>query len=178
MAYLSISGFTAATGVGHIYRTDDFGATWSRADGNGGLAPLPDVPTLRILVDNTGTSGNTLLAGTDIGVFRSTDGGGTWAAFNLAVIPALPIFDLEQNKNGVIVVGTDGRGAFQPVAGSLTPTRRRPRPPGSPPDPNDLTAGPADGEHCATAASVRRAPPLPRTLTITNTTGAAESSAQ
>ncbi len=100
VAYLSISGFTAATGVGHIYASTDFGATWSRADGDGGAAPLPDVPTLRILVDNTDASGNTLLAGTDIGVFRSTDRGATWTAFNLGAIPAVPVFDLEQNKNG------------------------------------------------------------------------------
>ena len=66
-------------------------------DGVTEAAPLPDVPTLRMLVDNTDSSGNTLLAGTDIGVFRSTDGGGTWPPFNLGVMPAVPFYDLEQN---------------------------------------------------------------------------------
>ena len=74
-------------------------------DGAGGASPLPDVPTLRILVDETDSSGNTLLAGTDIGVFRSSDAGATWAAFNLGVIPAVPVFDLEQNQNGLIFTG-------------------------------------------------------------------------
>jgi hypothetical protein len=46
-------------------------------------------------------------------VFQSTDGGETWAAFNLGVIPAVPVYDIEQNDNGVIYVGTHGRGAYQ-----------------------------------------------------------------
>ncbi|HEY2108154.1 MAG TPA: hypothetical protein VGH29_20315, partial [Candidatus Binataceae bacterium] len=121
VAYLSISGFTAATGIGHIFRTADFGKTWTRADGAGGSSPLPDVPTLRILVDGTDLSGKTLLAGTDIGAFRSSDGGATWAAFNLGVIPAVPIFDLEQNKNGLIFAGTHGRGAYR-LSALATPT--------------------------------------------------------
>ena len=79
------------------------------------------MPTLRILVDNTDSSGNTLLAGTDIGVFRSSDAGATWTAFNQGVIPAVPVFDLEQNKNGLIFAGTHGRGAYKLSAGP-TPT--------------------------------------------------------
>ena len=131
VAYLSISGFTAATGIGHIFQTTNFGKNWTRMDGAGGPSPLPDVPTLRVLVDNTDTSGKTLLAGTDIGVFRSTDGGATWAAFNLGVIPAVPVFDLEQNKNGLIFAGTHGRGAFElrsPASPTPTPAARPHRP--------------------------------------------------
>ena len=32
-AYLSVSGFTASTGIGHLFRTTDFGANWQRTDG-------------------------------------------------------------------------------------------------------------------------------------------------
>jgi photosystem II stability/assembly factor-like uncharacterized protein len=115
-AYLSISGFTAVTGVGHIFKTTDFGTTWTRADGAGGRSPLPDVPVLRVLVDRREASHHTqhtLYAATDVGVFQSSDGGETWAAFNLGVIPAVPVYDIEQNDNGVIYVGTHGRGAYQ-----------------------------------------------------------------
>ena len=112
-AYLSISGFTSMTGVGHIFTTTDFGATWTRADGAGGSSPLPDVPVLRVLVDSRDSTGQTLYAATDVGVFQSTDGGETWAAFNLDVIPAVPVYDIEQNDNGTIYVGTHGRGAYQ-----------------------------------------------------------------
>ena len=79
-AYLSVSGFTSVTGIGHVFRTTDFGASWARSDGVGGAAPLPDVPVIKMLVDRRDVTGNTILAGTDIGVFSSTDGGGTWAA--------------------------------------------------------------------------------------------------
>ena len=112
-AYLSVSGFTGATGVGHIFRTTDFGATWVRSDGAGGASPLPDVPVLRVLVDSADITGDTILAATDIGVFRSTDSGRTWAAFDLGMIPAVAAFDIEQNYNDVIFAGTHGRGGYR-----------------------------------------------------------------
>jgi len=108
-AYLSLSGFTAATHIGHLFRTADFGQTWVEDDGAGGAAPLPDVPVLHLLVDRDDPTGNTLMAATDIGVFRSADGGLTWAAFNLGAIPAVPVFDLEQSLTGTIFAATHGR---------------------------------------------------------------------
>src|SRR5260370_34536348 len=99
----------------------DFGKTWKRDDGTGGLAPLPDLPTSRILVDNTDSSGNTLLAGTDIGVFRSTDSGATWAAFNLGVIAAGPTFNLGQKKNGIILLRAPGHGAHHVIGSAAVP---------------------------------------------------------
>jgi len=68
---------------------------------------------LRVLVDRRDSTGQTLYVATDIGVFQSTDRGETWAAFNLGEIPAVPVYDIEQNENGVIYVGTHGRGAYQ-----------------------------------------------------------------
>jgi len=116
-AYLGVSGFTSVTGVGHVFRTTDFGVSWQRADGNPplpALTALPDVPVIKMLVDRRDVSGNSVLAGTDIGVFSSTDGGGTWASYNLGgSMPNVPIFDLEQNYNGLIFAGTHGRGAYQ-----------------------------------------------------------------
>ena len=101
VVYLTLSGFSAVTGVGHIFASVDSGAHWFRQDGNSGntrpppSTAIPDVPVLRLLVDGNDRSGNTLLAGTDIGIFRSTNGGQNWVPFNLGVIPAVPIFDLE-----------------------------------------------------------------------------------
>jgi hypothetical protein len=134
IVYLTLSGFSAATGVGHVFVSIDSGAHWFREDGNSGnLIPppstaIPDVPVLRLLVDGNDRSGNTLLAGTDIGVFQSTNGGQNWAPFNLGVIPAVPVFDIEQNLNGVTFAATHGRGAYQlseSGAGPIpTPTAR------------------------------------------------------
>ena len=119
IAFLGISGFTAKTSVGHVYLTNDSGAHWFRADGNPqNVNPppstaIPDIPVLRLLVDANDRSGQTVLAGTDVGVFRSSNLGQTWVPFNLGVIPTVPVFDIEQNLNGVIFAGTHGRGAFE-----------------------------------------------------------------
>ena len=107
-AFLSISGFRASTGIGHVFVTSNFGASWTEAD-----TGLPDIPVLRILVDRTDVTGNTVYAGTDIGMFKSTNGGTSWTAFNLGVLPAAAVFDVEQNNNGVVFIGTHGRGAYQ-----------------------------------------------------------------
>src|SRR5207302_5795603 len=56
VVYLSLAGFTAATGIGHNYKTIDGGAAWSNADGNPSVVvpppanALPDVPVLPVLV--------------------------------------------------------------------------------------------------------------------------------
>src|SRR5579872_389730 len=119
VAFLGISGFTAKTRVGHIYLTNDFGAHWFRADGNPQnvnpppATAIPDIPVLRLLVDVNDRSGQTVLAGTDVGIFQSTNLGQTWVPFNLGVIPVVPVFDIEQNLNGVTFAGTHGRGAFE-----------------------------------------------------------------
>ena len=121
VAFVGLSGFTSDTQVGHIYKTVNFGATWTQADSG-----LPDVPVLKILVDvndDSGTCGgnpcsNSVFAGTDIGVFHSSDGGATWQPFNAGLV-SVPVYDLAQNTNGIIFAGTHGRGAF--------PTRSRHR---------------------------------------------------
>jgi hypothetical protein len=120
VVYVTFGGFSANTGIGHIYRSTDFGESWARSDGNGGAAPLPDQPTLRLLVDRTDSTGNTLLAGTSTAVFRSSDGGATWTEFNAlgggGFVPDVPVFDLQQNLNGVIYAGTHGRGVYMLTA--------------------------------------------------------------
>lgn len=199
-AYLSVSGFTAATQMGHVFVTHDFGMTWAQVDGNplNQIPPpanaLPDIPVLRILVDGTDSTGNTILAGTDIGIFRSIDGGADWAPYNLASIPAVPVFDLEQNQNGMIFAGTFGRGVFE-IAGanvsigptatptptpSATPTTivtptstRTPSPTATPtrtPTPTPaVTASPTDTSTSTATSTVTPTPTAIRTPTPTAT---------
>ncbi len=146
VAYLALSGFTVdpldpngGTSVGHLYKTFNFGTTWTEADGNSvsngaivqSLTGLPDAPVLKVLVDATDHSGtcggnpcsNSIYVGTDIGVFHSSDGSKTWAPLDSG-LPDVPVYDLEQSSTGTIFAGTHGRGAFQLVntAATATPT--------------------------------------------------------
>lgn len=142
VAYLALSGFTADTQVGHIYKTVNFGISWKIADGNtivnnaivASQTGLPDVPVLKILVDSTDSSGtcggnpcsNSVYAGTDIGLFHSSDGGNTWAPVANGLPSGVPVYDIAQNSTGTVFVGTHGRGAFglgvTPITPSVTPT--------------------------------------------------------
>ncbi|PZR76714.1 MAG: hypothetical protein DLM73_01750, partial [Chthoniobacterales bacterium] len=105
LAYLSVSGFY----TGHIFKTTNAGATWMDISGT-----LPDIPTNTLLIDPLSPS--TIFAGTDIGVFRSTDGGSSWKPFNTGMPPAAVVAFAAQ-PTGLIQLATFGRGAYQ-----LTPT--------------------------------------------------------
>jgi hypothetical protein len=63
-------------GDAHVYKSSDGGASWVPSDGSGNSA-LPDIPAFRLLVDPKNPS--MLYLGTDLGVFVSADGGGSWA---------------------------------------------------------------------------------------------------
>lgn len=179
VAYLSLSGFTAATGIGHVFVTTDFGGTWTQADGNPNLQSpppenaLPDVPVLRLLVDRNDPTGNTVLAATDIGIFRTTDGGADWSPFNLGAIPAVAVFDIEQNLSGVVFAATHGRGIFElqgEGSPGTTPSPTSTR--SSTPSPTPTTSNTATPTRTGTAsptASVTPSPTPTATATATAT---------
>lgn len=106
-AYVTIMGFTGGM-FGHVYKTTNAGATWV-----GVSAALPDAPADSVVVDPT--NHNDILVGTDVGVFRSLDGGNTWSAFGQGfpnvVVNRLRIF----NSAGVLKLraSTHGRGVWQ-----------------------------------------------------------------
>ncbi len=105
------AGSTAPTGT--IFKTTGgclATGTWSAL-----AAPSYNgepLSVLRLLVDNTDSTGNTLLAGTDIGVYRSTDGGATWSDYDMGIVPHVPVTDIEQNPAGVITIATHGAGSY------------------------------------------------------------------
>ena len=180
-AYLSLSGFTSATGMGHVFVTTDFGGSWTQADGNPTLQSpppanaLPDVPVLRLLVDRNDPTAKTVLAATDIGVFRTTDGGNTWAPFNLGVIPAVAVFDLEQNLSGVVFAATHGRGIFElswrgppGTTPTSTPTSSNSPTPTPTPTASITATATRTGTASATATPTRSATPT-ATATATGT---------
>lgn len=109
IAYICYGGYGVTAGQ-HVWKTSNFNVvsavpTWA-ASGTG----IPDVPVNAFAIDPT--SSNVLYAGTDIGVYASTDAGATWSSFS-AGLPIVPVFDMAVHpvsKN--LRIATHGRGLW------------------------------------------------------------------
>ena len=89
-----------------VFRTTDFGATWTRI-----ASGLPDVAEATSIVEDT-VNPNLLFLGTSTGVFASFDSGANWVSFKSNMGPA-PVTDLLVHpREGDLVVGTYGRGVW------------------------------------------------------------------
>ena len=88
----------------YIYRTDDYGKTWTRlTDGKNGIPA--DWPT-RVVREDPDREG-LLYAGTEFGMFISFDNGGHWQSFQLN-LPNVPVTDIKVHQRD-LVVSTQGR---------------------------------------------------------------------
>ncbi len=89
----------------YIYRTDDFGATWTRL--TNGMNGIPnDYPT-RVIREDPSREG-LLYAGTEFGMFISFNDGMIWEDFQQG-LPVTPITDLKVHRED-LVLSTMGRG--------------------------------------------------------------------
>jgi len=88
----------------YIYRTDDYGQTWTRlTTGNNGIAA--DNPT-RVIREDPERAG-LLYAGTDDGMYISFNDGANWQPFQQN-LPITPITDIEL-AHGDVILSTMGR---------------------------------------------------------------------
>jgi len=88
----------------YLYKTADFGATWSRLD-----ASLPQDVYLHAIREDV-KDRNLLYLGTERGVNFSTDGGKTWQPLK-SNLPTVAVHDLAV-KDNTLVVGTHGRSIW------------------------------------------------------------------
>ena len=98
----------------YIWRTDDYGKTWTRlTDGTNGI---PNNHPTRVAREDPDREG-LVYAGTEFGMFVSFDNGKRWQSFQLG-LPATPITDLKVHRKD-LVLSTQGRSFY--ILDNLTP---------------------------------------------------------
>lgn len=103
---------------GHLWRTKDHGMTWESIVGSDPAHRLPNVPVYVVKYDPV--TATTIYAGTDLGVYFTTDDGATWNRMG-DNLPMVPVRDLYVAKNqDFIRAATYGRGLWEiyPSAGA------------------------------------------------------------
>jgi hypothetical protein len=115
-AFAAFSGFSCpgvngCDGLGHVFFTNNSGASWLQVDGN-----LPDVPVNDIVIDPSDATDNTIYIATDSGVYASrnaTTGGATaWSVLQTG-LPNSQVLALRlRNTSRTLVAGTHGRGLW------------------------------------------------------------------
>ncbi|MGH7574040.1 MAG: hypothetical protein ACREM1_02780, partial [Longimicrobiales bacterium] len=106
-AYYAVYRYLLGDYAPYIYRTDDYGQTWTPlTDGENGIPA--DWPT-RVVREDPDREG-LLYAGTEFGMFISFDNGGQWQPFQLNM-PNVPITDIRVHEKD-LVVSTQGRAIW------------------------------------------------------------------
>ena len=113
-AYIAYTRYKLADRAPYIYRTTNYGASWSRID-----ASLPDEAFVRVVREDVERKG-LLFAGTERGVFFSIDDGRNWRAIKLNM-PIVPITDLRVQGRD-LVVATQGRAFW--ILDDISPLRQ------------------------------------------------------
>jgi hypothetical protein len=106
IAYATLSGFREAEHLPHVFRTTDWGASWSDISGN-----LPEAPVNDLVVDPALAS--VLYVATDVGVYMTQDLGGTWFALG-AGLPLVVVDDLDLpgGSSATLYAATYGRSMY------------------------------------------------------------------
>ena len=116
-AYVTLDGYGTPN---HVWKTTNLTGTPPTATWASASSGLPDVPVNAFAVDPLNSS--YLYAGTDIGVFLSTDGGNTWNPFGTG-LPRVAVFDLNiQSPSRKVRIGTHGRGAWEVITSPFSNT--------------------------------------------------------
>lgn len=113
-AYATFDGHRTGDMATYVYKTTDYGATWTSL-------VTDEIDGYALVVIDDPVEPNLLFLGTERGLYVSIDGGGSWARFkgNLPKVGvrALVIHPREQD----LVIGTHGRGVY--ILDDVTPLR-------------------------------------------------------
>ncbi len=110
-AYVAATMYKSDDFQPYLYKTEDYGVTWSRINQG-----IPDDEFTRVIRADPDRPG-LLFAGTEKGIHVSFDNGSSWTSFQQN-LPQVPITDM-RIKNGDLVVATQGRSLW--VLDNLSP---------------------------------------------------------
>ena len=114
-AYASFDGHQTGDMATYLYRTDDFGATWTRLGGAG-------VTGFAHVIREDLVKENLLFAGTEFGLFLTINGGKQWAQFT-GNLPGVAVRDVKIHpREHDLIIATHGRGVY--VLDDITPIRK------------------------------------------------------
>jgi photosystem II stability/assembly factor-like uncharacterized protein len=100
-AYVAANRYQLQDDHPYLYKTADYGATWTRI-----TTGIPDWDFTRVIREDPGRRG-LLYAGTETGVYVSLDDGARWQSLQVN-LPVAPVHDLVV-KDGDLVAATHGR---------------------------------------------------------------------
>lgn len=103
--YLTVSGFRFGESEAQVFRSNNYGTTWTAIG-----AGLPDIPVNDLIADPT-IPGRLYLA-TDIGVYYSTEDGDNWTLLGQD-LPEAPVTDLDFHAiSRTLAAATYGRSMY------------------------------------------------------------------
>jgi photosystem II stability/assembly factor-like uncharacterized protein len=103
-AYVAANRFQMDDQEPYLFKTTDFGRTWTRID-----AGIPRTEFTRVIREDD-TRPGLLFAGTERGIWASLDDGATWFSLKRN-LPIVPVHDLAI-KDGDLIAGTHGRSFY------------------------------------------------------------------
>lgn len=114
-AYVTFSGYRYNDNTPHIYKTTNYGVSWTPVSGD-----LPPFAVNDIVIFPNDEK--IMFAATDAGVYGTQDGGTTWNRVGNNM-PIIPVYDVEIDTSAqILVAGTHGRSIMTyDIADILTP---------------------------------------------------------
>ncbi len=108
-AYVAANRFQMDDNQPYLFKTTDFGKTWTRIDGSGQATGIPSTEFTRVIREDEVRKG-LLFAGTERGLYVSMDDGGTWVSLRRNM-PIVPVHDIAI-KEGDLIAATHGRSFY------------------------------------------------------------------
>jgi photosystem II stability/assembly factor-like uncharacterized protein len=116
-AYAAFDRHTFGDMTPWVYRTTDFGRTWTRI-----VSPEQGVRGYAHVIKEDVVDPRLLFVGTELGLWISVDGGGSWAEFKGGDFPSVAVREVQVHpRDHDLVIATHGRGIW--IVDDITPLR-------------------------------------------------------